>query len=783
MCWIVGIFGEIVEKETAIRSLEQVRYRGSSAFELQEFPHAILWANRLPIQGRVSGTQPISNEEGTIWACQNGEIFNYFELRQSLEKLWHMFKTDCDTEVLVHLYEEYGIEAIKKIESEMFALIVYNSLTWDVFVGRDRLGVKPLYYGFHENGNIHFASELKQLVQFEDIVHVLTFPKWHYYINGEFCRYDDCSSLASDNLVSKIGEVEPVDRYSEEICISQLTGALENAVKKRVQTDLPIGVFLSGGVDSSLVMELATRYHPDVTAIILGTPWASDYEFALRLCKEKGYRYHVVVPDAAYRKRVEEMIWYCETYEPLIIRHAFANDMCSRAAAELGIKVVLLWEWSDEIFAGYNEFSYVPLELINTACTHLLHDLEFGHLKRVDRLAMKYTIETRCPFLDAKVVEIWAHIPALYKIKEREQETVTKYILRKVAEQFLPDYIAWRYKVPFANGAGMNVWYNYKKSDGEVSAYVDSLWDVTHLIDDTIRLQYGLYTNTEAHHFGVFERCWYTKLVDCSKRLLVKDTLKELASASTCASLSSQPWIYCHVHNIMRSIKKPIYRRYSPSHENMLCEIIEKLFRQWKPLRFFLFWWAADKPCADEYDNACISYLKMFFEDIAASCLFGVTVTFLLADEHALNNGYTKDMFVSYLQDVSSLVNSNWWHICYLSDMYRLYGIEREHAVQRYIEHQALNRRWELPIKAYLEKNAQKHYRWWLSVWSPAVLWAQLYYAMRMCEKPFLAAYFKENIFLTFWNKKLQSLYPHLPTLYMYSWVWKRTVLPWFARK
>jgi len=188
MCGIVGIFGECVERSFAVRSLEKVNYRGSSVLELKKFPHGVLGANRLPIQGRETGIQPLCNEDETIWACQNGEIFNYLALRGELEAVGHVFKTDCDTELWVHLYEEYGVNAIAKVDSEMFAFVVYDAKKRAVFVGRDRLGVKPLYYGFHSNGNIHFASELKQLTQFEDIQKVFTFPKGSYYYNGVFCR-------------------------------------------------------------------------------------------------------------------------------------------------------------------------------------------------------------------------------------------------------------------------------------------------------------------------------------------------------------------------------------------------------------------------------------------------------------------------------------------------------------------------------------------------------------------------------------------------------------------
>lgn len=512
MCGIIGVFGNNNTSQRALASLEKIVHRGSNTQELRDFPNATLGANRLPIVDREFGKQPLSNEDNTIFAVQNGEIFNYKELQKELKEKGHAFKTNSDTEVLAHLYEEYQEKMIDKIDSEMFAFIIYDVKTDSVFAARDHLGVKPLYYATDQTGQFYFASEAKQLSFFDDIEEIKIFPPGHYYKNRKFKRY---SKLKVSNNYKNESEV-----------ISKLEVRLVNAVKKRVQTDLPIGVLLSGGVDSSLIMEIATRLHPDVTAIILGYHGSSDYEFALRLCKERGYKYHIVRPDVDYEKELDQLIYHLETYEPLIIRHSFSLDICSREAQRLGLRIVLVGEGSDELFGGYNEFSSLPSKLINKGCEMLIKSLCVGHLQRVDRMSMKHTIEVRCPFFDKDVTELALQISGDLKVKRKNHQITTKYIIRKVAENFLPDYIAWRYKVPFSNGAGMNVGNNFKAQDGDVAKMVLKKPEAN--IDSELLKKYCVDTREGKYYLKKYIEYGFNKIVDSEKRLIVKDNLNEL---------------------------------------------------------------------------------------------------------------------------------------------------------------------------------------------------------------------------------------------------------------
>lgn len=512
MCGITAIFGNHKNKEEYVKtSLNKILHRGTAVLEYKIFDKGALGANRLPIVDREHGQQPLSNENDTIFAVQNGEIFNYSELKILLESKGHKFKTDCDTEVLVHLYEEYGTEMVKHLDSEMYAFIIFDKKKDNFFVARDRFGVKPLYYATYKN-DYYFGSELKQLAQFEFITEIKLFPKGNYMFNGKLSPYYE---LRYSNDITNL-----------ELAKRKLTELIVDAVKKRVNTDLPIAVLLSGGVDSSLIMEIATRYHKDVTAFILGKPGSSDYDVAVQLCKDNNYKYQIIYPDVDYGKEFEKLIYHLESYEAQVIRQSFALDILSKAVVRAGYRIALVGEASDEIFAGYNEFSRLEYQDINKGCFMITNDLERSHNMRVDRMSMKHTLETRAPFFDTKVVEFSMKIDGRLKIDRVNHQITTKYILRKIAQDFLPEYVAWRYKVPFANGAGMNVGFNFKSQDGDVAKAI--LANNKPINKNNAIEKYGFVTDEELIYFNKYSDFQYIKLFHNEQRIITKETLTKI---------------------------------------------------------------------------------------------------------------------------------------------------------------------------------------------------------------------------------------------------------------
>lgn len=516
MCGISAVISKSAEREEILKkSLSKIVHRGSSNFEYKVLDGIALGTNRLPIVGRLSGEQPVYNEDETIFAILNGEIFNYREIREELKSKGHSFRSDSDTEVLVHLYEEYGDSMIEHLDSEMYAFVIYNTKTGDFYAGRDRFGVKPLYYGIDaRDKSYHFASELKQLVQFDFITEVLDFPTGHYMKNGELKKYYEI----------KISN----DIADEKEAIRNLTGYVVDAVKKRVDTDLPVAVLMSGGVDSSLVMEIANRFHPDVTAYILGRPGSSDYEAALKLCKEYNYKYKIVYPDVDYAAEIEQVVYHLELYEAQVIRQSFSLDILARAIVRDGYRIALAGEASDEIFGGYNEFVRLAEGDINKGCELITRSLCRSHNVRVDRMSMKHTLEVRSPFFDTKVVDYAMQINGNLKIHKKDHDVITKYIIRKVAEKFLPNYIAFRYKVPFSNGAGMNVGFNFRAQDGDVAKEVLNSKFGQLTISDEEKKEIGFITKEEEVYYAMYKDFSFNKLVDHKKRIVTKETLSQI---------------------------------------------------------------------------------------------------------------------------------------------------------------------------------------------------------------------------------------------------------------
>jgi len=1029
MCGIIGIFGKNNTHEKAHLSLEKIIHRGSNVFELEYFDGGVLGANRLPIVDRENGRQPKSNEDRTIFAVLNGEIFNYKKLKKNLSALGHIFVTDSDTEVLAHLYEEYGVGMVRLIDSEMFAFVIYDKKKNSIFAARDPLGVKPLYYAHDATGQIYFTSELKQLAFFDDIKEIKNFPPGSYFFDGKFKKYFNLkisNALNDENKIIRILEEKIVD-----------------AVAKRVDTDLPIGVLLSGGVDSSLIMEIAVRLHPDVTAIVLGYPGSSDYEFAMKLCKERKYKYHVIRPDIDFEEELDNIIFHLETYEPNIIHQSFSLEICAREAQRLGLRILLVGDGSDELFGGYNEFSMLPDKTINEGCLMLTKSMGSGHLQRLDRLTMKHTIEARAPFFDSNILDIAFKIDGKLKVKRENHQIVTKYILRKLAANFLPDYIAYRYKAPFSNGAGMNVGNNYKAQDGDVAKA--ALNKPKPALENGLAERYSLTTEIEKYYFSKYLEYGFTKLAGAEKRLIVKDNLNtlhksnkkrllvaefdrlaiyfpayfaeekgffglhnldidfiatggddrtydslvnnsahiglsdpmfamfenktgvkgeiigELVKSVPNVAVSIDPKIkinnindfikykvgtfqeYSTTNNIAKfilpketlilpldyqelidklvnrtidiaivlpeqaldfealggkiiynfqndlpkylfsgftiaNVLDPIYRknagsfvisvreaiRYIVKNKEESLGVFKKYFpnlkkpretfekylelwsttikveqedyqnahRTWKenypellknytpyfrkasssdpiiekfnsrnfrrdypfledkleekivistkenkPLKLVGFWGAGNKSKVKKDDLDTIGYYKKYLENIKTVFQGKIEVTWILADEHAKNNGYDKKSYDKYLFEIKNILTKNKFKVVYLSDLWKSWKINHK-MIDEVAKQKTINWWNGINIAKQLEEQAKGRYKK-----EDYLKGAKKYYIMRKLEKRFMEKDFRNSIFFAFSDGQMQSIYPKLPTLYLYTINRGVSEVPWFENQ
>ena len=501
MCGIGAIFGQnITDGEAMIKkSLEAIRHRGYSLYEMKAFDDCVLGANRLEIVDAPNGRQPQTNEDKTVFVVLNGEIFNHKELRAELVKKKHRFRTDSDTEVLAHLWEEYGPKMTKKLDTEMFAFFIYDKRKNSFFAARDPYGVKPLYYAIDSLGNWHFASEIKQLVQFNSIEEVKEFPYGHQMLNGELVQYHNIP--------------RPQERAQEktEDVILNVRRLFDEAVRKRVDTDLPIGVFFSGGIDSAAVLATARKYHKNVTAVTIGRPDSSDIMIAKRYCDEFEVPLVTFEPpsEEELAKLAPKFVRISESFEPKVVVHTAVYYYLSELARKNGFRVVLCGEGADEIFGGYKSFERVHPQELSNLFYEFAAEISRSQFQRLDRATMSHTIETRVPFFDTEFVDYVLGIRGELKITAPNGRKVAKWILREAMRDRLPSYIVEREKIPLNAGAGyrgnmlvdgfLHKFVKHKMSDEELGQLKRE------------NASWNLSSNLDAYYFGLYAEYLFTK--------------------------------------------------------------------------------------------------------------------------------------------------------------------------------------------------------------------------------------------------------------------------------
>ncbi len=432
---IVGADGNKVPDGLARSMLLKIAHRGDAdkvGSVGSPAPHIYLGCNRLAIVARDNAKQPMSLPDGSVSITFNGEIYNYRDLQRELEKLGHTFISGSDTEVLLHAYKEWSTDMLSRLDG-MFAFVIYDRERNVHLAARDPMGVKPLYKS-SSGGLMFFASEVKAFLQSGSIVDEIL--PGHYEFGEKKGRYFE---LKREDL--KMSDAQMVDRFRE---------LFEKAVVKRVQTDLPIAMIFSGGIDSSAVLGFALQYHPNITAITMGFEGSPDLEFATRFCKERGIKQVIRHLDLEELKAdLPHIVYYAETIEPVDIIDGVLMSAAYKAAGELGCKVILTGDGSDEYLAGYDLFkqSADPEKLME----YRLGNLYRSDLQRLDRCSMRYGLEARSPFMDKALVQFGFNVPMRLKIKDE----VEKWILREACRGVLPDYLCSRRKVRTPQGTGL----------------------------------------------------------------------------------------------------------------------------------------------------------------------------------------------------------------------------------------------------------------------------------------------------------------------------------------
>ncbi|NNG17855.1 MAG: asparagine synthase B [Gemmatimonadales bacterium] len=436
MCGIAGIWGKR-DEDLVRRMMGRLAHRGPDAEGVYLDAAGTLGHRRLSIMDPQRGGQPIYDEARERAVITNGEIYNYLRLRSQLSSR-HSFRTRSDSEVPLHLYEELGQAVVRRLDG-MFAFAIADGES--LFLARDPIGIKPLYYG-QRDGVVVFASELKALVGVAEEVH--EFPPGN-------CFHSDTGFRPYYQVPDRVPRDMPL-----KMRLQLLRETLDEAVQKRLMSDVPVGAFLSGGLDSSLIVALLRPYIHDLHTFSVGTEGSPDLEAARTVARYFGTQHHEYVfgpEDVA--EVLGEIIYHLESFDQDLVRSAIPCYFVSRLAAE-HVKVVLTGEGADELFAGYEyyrgirDWASLHQELRRSVST--LHNI---NLQRVDRLTMAHSIEGRIPFLDLEMVQVAQTIPADLKLYTDESgELWDKWILRKAFEDLLPTEIVWRDKQQFDEGSG-----------------------------------------------------------------------------------------------------------------------------------------------------------------------------------------------------------------------------------------------------------------------------------------------------------------------------------------
>lgn len=439
MCGIAGIYPGAPADEPLIKKmLAQIRHRGPDDAGIHSDNQILLGHNRLSIIDVAGGREPIYNETGRVCLVFNGEIYNYKKLRKELTS--HQFQTQTDAEVIVHLYEDLGPKCVERLDG-MFAFALFDGE--ELLLARDPLGIKPLYHGTSK-GPICFASEIKSLMQVCDDIN--EFPAGHYYHTEEGAvEYFDLEALDEHSSPSNEKDLEEM--------IELLRRTLEQAVQKLLMSDVPLGVFLSGGLDSSIIAALARPHFETLHSFSVGMEGSKDRQYAQKVAEYLGTEHHdLVYTFDDMLQAIEAVIYHLESFEPSLVRSAIPTYFVSKLASDY-VKVILSGEGSDELFSGYHYLKqFKNARLLNTELLKIVAGLHNINLQRVDRMTMAHSIEGRVPFLDVDFIKTALQIPPQFKLYGDEQ--VEKWILRKAFSDLLPEEVVWRTKQQFASGAG-----------------------------------------------------------------------------------------------------------------------------------------------------------------------------------------------------------------------------------------------------------------------------------------------------------------------------------------
>ncbi len=457
MCGIIGVF-DLKTKAADLRPeiLEMakcLRHRGPDWSGIHIGEKAILAHERLAIVDPTSGRQPLYSDDGEIVLAVNGEIYNHLELRKEFPD--YPFKTASDCEVILPLYQKYGADFIDKLNG-IFAFCLYDGIKDRYLIVRDHMGIIPLYEGYDQQGNYYVASELKALEKKCNRIEV--FLPGHY-------RLSDQPELQSWWSRDWQEHDKVKDNVSDK---GALREALEQSVKRQLMSDVPYGVLLSGGLDSSIVAAIAKKYaakriesdgqdqawYPQLHSFAIGLDGSPDLAASRKVADHIGTVHHEVTYTVQEGlDAIKDVIYYLETYDITTIRASTPMYLLARVIKSMGIKMVLSGEGADEIFGGYLYFHKAPsAQAFHEESVRKLKTLYQYDCLRANKSLAAWGVEGRVPFLDKEFMDTAMRLNPQDKMCGGGK--MEKHILREGFEDLLPHEVAWRQKEQFSDGVG-----------------------------------------------------------------------------------------------------------------------------------------------------------------------------------------------------------------------------------------------------------------------------------------------------------------------------------------
>jgi asparagine synthase (glutamine-hydrolysing) len=495
MCGIFAIFGADAPamRQQAVDLAKLVRHRGPDWSGMYCEGSTIIAHERLAIVDPDSGDQPLFNDSGDVVLGVNGEIYNHVELRKKLEARApgkHKFKTASDCEVLIHLYIEDGPDFLTKNEvCGMFAFVIWDARQKRYLVARDTVGIIPLYVGWGQDGSFHVASELKCLHpscnQYE------LFPPGHLLD----------SATGQKRLFYEPTWMNAAILPASDIALGALRESFENAVISHLMSDVPYGVLLSGGLDSSLVASIMSRHvakrvesggsepahWPQLHSFSTGLAGSPDLKAAREVAKHLGCVHHeclFTIEEAL--DALPDVIYYLETFDVTTIRAGTPMFLMARRIKATGVKMVLSGEGADEIFGGYLYFHKAPnAKEFHEENVRKVSQLHLYDCLRANKAMMAWGVEARVPFLDRRFMETAMSFNTKQKmcVDDSGAKRMEKWVLRKAfddpVEPYLPANVLWRQKEQFSDGVGYS-WIDALKDHAEASVTDQQLATAEH---------------------------------------------------------------------------------------------------------------------------------------------------------------------------------------------------------------------------------------------------------------------------------------------------------------